>query len=215
MITADSTLYHLIEVKKEREQFTFKSLTKPSAVIFNAFNDIPVNTERYYTWSNFFDDFHNTVMVYGTTRQIEANHTLASRFSTTLADRFTEDLIPIRKDSEILSSELGDRDLIIIGHPSDNQLMADVLKRVNITFKKNLFEWDEKEYSSSDEGLFLALPNPYNSRKAVYLFIANSALQLYQMTKNFNRMPSWAVYKGDRITEKGYHQPEWTIKRFE
>ena len=38
----------------------------------------------------------------------------------------------------------------------------------------------------------------------MYIFSSNSALELYQMTKDRNRLPGWAIFKGDKITEKGY-----------
>jgi hypothetical protein len=80
--------------------------------------------------------------------------------------------------------------------------------RLEIKVKKNLFEWNDKIYSRSDEGLFLALPNPFNGDKTVYLFITNSALELYQMTKVVNRIPQWAIFRGDKIVEQGYYESE-------
>ena len=132
-------------------------------------------------------------------------------FSTMLADRFTEDLTPLYKDSELSPETLSGKNLIIIGHPADNQLMAEMLNKAGVPYRKNYFEWREKPYGDPDDGLFLALPNPYNPQRAVYLFVTNSAMQLYKMTRDFNRMPSWAIYKSGKITDKGYHQPEWTI----
>jgi general secretion pathway protein L len=43
--------------------------------------------------------------VYGTTRQVEANHTAALRFQTVLAEQFTEVFSPLRQDAEKLSRE--------------------------------------------------------------------------------------------------------------
>jgi len=78
--------------------------------------------------------------------------------------------------------------------------------QLNIKVRKNLFEWNDKIYSRSDEGLFLALPNPYNNEKIIYLFITNSALELHQMTKVVNRIPQWAIFRGDKIIEQGYYE---------
>jgi hypothetical protein len=63
-------------------------------------------------------------------------------------------------------------------------------------------------YAEPDDGLFLALPNPTNREKVVYLFVSNSALELYQMTKRFQGMPSWALFKGDQVIDRGFHQVE-------
>jgi hypothetical protein len=211
--TDNSNEYHMVDVKGSGSSFTFVTDEKPVEMRFNVFNDIPVRKTDYFTWSNFFDDFHHTKIVYGTRRRIEANHTLALRFSTMLADRYTEDLMPVIKDSEITADDLKAHDLIIIGNISDNNLMAAVADSFDLDLTKNLFRWQDQLYADALEGVFIALPNPYNTEKAVYLFYSNSALQLYHMTRERKRMPSWAVYHEDDIVDKGYHKnPELTIR---
>jgi hypothetical protein len=88
---------------------------------------------------------------------------------------------------------------------ADNGLMKRLVKKLGITAGKNFFQWQDKTYAAPDDGLFAVFPNPYNPQKVVYLVIANSALELYQMTKEYHRMPSWAVFKGEEIVKKGYH----------
>jgi hypothetical protein len=65
--------------------------------------------------------------------------------------------------------------------------------------------WNGRTYGDPDDGAILVYPNPFNPGRAVYLILANSALQLYQMTKAYQPVPSWAIFKGDQIVEKGYH----------
>ena len=86
------------EVKGERTELTFSVPQKPERVVFDAGRDIPVPLANPYSFVNFSDDFTRTKIVYGTTRQIEANHTLALRFQTTLADSYSEELPPVVKD---------------------------------------------------------------------------------------------------------------------
>ena len=207
-------IYKLLEITDLKQSFTFDVDDGNSEFKFNSLNDIPVNHKNYYTWSNIFDDWKTAKIVYGTKRQIEANHTLALRFSTALADRFTEDLIPIIKDSEVSEDQLRNSDLIVMGNVEDNSLMKLFCDRLKIKVRKNLFEWNDKTYGRSDEGLFLALPNPYNNQKIIYLFITNSALELHQMTKVVNRMPQWAIFRGDKIIEQGYYESELTTKNY-
>ena len=203
--TGEKTVYKLITVQKLQETFSFSTDSKPLELSFNGLNDVPLENERYFTWANFFDDFHHTMIVYGTKRQIEANHTMALRFSTVLADRYTEILMPVIKDAEISMEQLKNNDLIVLGNVADNNLMAELVRHYGLNIKKNNFSWQGHEGHASEQGLFLALPNPYNSNRSVYLFSGNSALSLYNMTKEMKRMPSWAVYAGDEITEKGFH----------
>jgi hypothetical protein len=202
--TASNEIYKLIEIKKSEETFVLDSEDEVLSVDFNPLEDIPHKTQSYYTWSNIFDDWKSAKIVYGTGGQIEANHTLALRFSTALADRFTEDLIPVVKESELNESDLKNNDLVIIGGIEDNNLLKRISEKLNLKIGKNNFEWNNKNYTRSDDGLYLSLPNPYNDLKVVYLFISNSALELYQMTKTILTMPQWAIFKGDKIVEKGY-----------
>ena len=162
--------------------------------------------ENFYTMSSYYDDFHNTMVVYGTSRQIEANHTLALRFSKLLGDRVSERMPLVKKESEITKEELASSDLIILGGIEDNGLMKTVANKLDLILGKNLFKWQGKTYGDASDGLFAAFPNPFNPEKFALLFIANSALQLHQMTKEYNRMPAWALFKEDKIEEKGFYK---------
>ncbi|NIM15072.1 MAG: hypothetical protein GTO45_24175 [Candidatus Aminicenantes bacterium] len=197
----------MVEVTKGEQSFTFtlKKEQKPVKIVFNAGNDIPVSRENFYTLRNHYEDFHHTVFVYGTSRQIELNHTLALRYRNVLADRYMEILAPVKKDSEVDESELASHDIFVLGGVADNGLMRRMKEKLGLSAGKNYFHWQDKTYGDPDDGLFLVYPNPYNPKKVVYLVIANSALQLYHMTKSYKRVPSWAVFKGDQIVKEGYH----------
>jgi hypothetical protein len=197
-----------IEVKKAEESISFTFKEKPLSVTFNAGNDIPVPQENFYTFSNYFDDFHHAIFVYGTSRQIEANHTLTLRYRDLLANRYTEILPPVKKDSEVSEEELASNDVFVLGGIADNGLLERIVNKLGLSVGKNFFQWQGKTYGAADDGLFAAFPNPFNPQKTVYLVIANSALQLYWMTERYQRMPSWALFKKDEMVKKGYHSPE-------
>ena len=182
---------------------------QPTRVSFNPGNDFPVAHERYYTWANFVDDWPAAVIAYGTSREIEANHTLALRWQTTLADAFTEALPPVWRDSELSAEQLASHDVIVMGQPADNSLTARLAAKLPVELGKDFFRWQGVTYAASDDGLFLVLPNPYNPKRVLYLITANSALELYQMTRSYTRdLPSWAVFKGDHVADRGYHAVE-------
>lgn len=195
----------LVEVKDDEQKYDFVLNEKPEKIIFNYGNDIPVQHNNYYTYQNFFDDFATTLIIYGTTQQIEANHTIALRYQKMVADRFTEVFQPLRKDSEVDESELQKNDLIILGGPSENSLAKKIFDKFGIECGTYFFKWNGALYNNNDDGLYLTYPNPYNPQKTVYVFIGNSAQQLYQMTKAHQTMPAWALFKGSRIVNKGYY----------
>ena len=203
--TEKGKTWECLEMKDAAQSFSFNLEEKPVRVDFNAGNDIPVPRENFYTFSNYYDDNHHTIFVYGTARQIEGNHTLTQRYRDVLADRFTEILPPLKKDGEISQEELASHDLFILGSAADNSLMKRVAEKLGLVLGKNYFQWQGKTYGDADDGLFAAFPNPFNRDKVVYLFIANSALQLHQMTKNYIKLLSWALFKGDKLVEEGYH----------
>ncbi len=211
--TDERVHWHKIQIRNQEERITIKVPHQPRQVTFNAGSDIPVQRENYYTWSNFYDDFHHTCIVYGTCRQIEANHTLARRFQTALADRYSEILPRIRKDSEISAQELANSDIIVLGGTADNSLMETIAGKVGLEPGKNMFQWQEKIYGQRDDGLFLVIPNPFNPNKVAYLVIGNSALQLYHMTRTAPSLASWAIFKKDEIIAQGFHPVErFTLK---
>ena len=197
--------WEIIEVKNASQSFSFQLEQKPRRLIFNAGNDVPVTRENFYTYANYFDDFHHTIFVYGTSRQIEANHTLTLRYRDLLADRYTEILPPLKKDSEISEEELASHDLFVLGGIADNTLVERLAEKLALVLGKNFFKWQGKWYGDPDDGLFAAFPNPFNPRKVVYLVIANSALQLFHMTAAYQAMPSWALFKGNKKVKTGYH----------
>jgi hypothetical protein len=206
--TAGEVQWKVVECTQARQKFSFPLKGKPVKVTFNAAGDIPVARANFYTFSNFFDDFSKTTIVYGTSRQIEANHSLALKFQTVLADQFTENLPPVVQDNAVSDSVLASSDLILLGGIADNSLLTRVLNRLGLSLEKNLFRWKEKTFADPDDGLFAVYPNPFNTRRVVYLFIGNSALELYQMTRRWTPLPSWAIFKGDQVVDRGYHGAE-------
>lgn len=202
--TAKGVKRHLVEVSTSRTSLSFVSESQPISLSFNAGNDVPVNMERFYSFSNFYDDFHHTLIIHGTSRQIEANRTLAFGFQEVLADRYSEILCPVKKESEVTGKDLRENDLMVLGGTADNTLTKKLAEQLGLKLGKNHFTWMGKTYGDSDDGLIAVFPNPYNKQKAVYLIIGNSALQLYQMTRRYHRISSWAVFKNDKVKEQGY-----------
>ena len=196
-----------VEGDEKQIPFSFTTSSKPLSVETHWSSPLPVNNPRFPTLNYLIEEFHDALLVYGTSRQIEANHTLGLRFQTTLADSFSETFIPLVKDGEVDEEELKNHDLILLGGPQDNGLTARVLPDLNLEAGPGLFRWKGELFAKPDQGLFVALPSPFNPKKTVYLYLANSAMELYQMTKRFQNLPSWALFQGETATEKGYFTP--------
>ncbi len=209
----DRNIMKLIEIKNtEISEFVFELPSKPDSLTFNVCNDVPLNMKEFYTFSNITDDFKKIYIVYGTSKHTDTNRTLAMRFQNIIADAFTEILLPLKKDSELTMDEISSHDLLIMGSPEDNSLLERFKEKIPVRFGRGFFEWNGKLFSSPDDGLFLAISNSFNKERIWYIFIANSALELYHMTKRYQILPTWAIFKGEKILDKGLSdQSEFTI----
>jgi hypothetical protein len=209
--TENGTQVEMVTVMSSPQKFSFTTHGRPERLLFNVGNDIPVGRNEYFSYSNLFDDFKNVMIVYGTSRQVEANHTLALKYQTVLADQFTEDLLPVKQDNMFSQEGCAASDLVILGNGGDNEVLRSVAERIGLAVGKNMFRWQGKTYASPDDGLFFAAANPYNRSRAVYCFVANSELQLYWMTRRHQPLPAWALFKGEQVADRGFPPPAQMI----
>jgi hypothetical protein len=196
---------HRIEVAgKEAIELHFDQ--RPTRVVFDALHDLPVEHDNFYEWRNLIDDFHDTLIVYGTARQIEANHTMARRWQEKVADTYIEILPPLVKDSEIDEVQVTTHDLIAMGTLMDNYFFGHMPENLPVRLGRNHFEWMGETYGEPDDGLFLVVPNPWNPDRVMYVIAANSGMELYDMTETYHKdIPQWARFKGDEIVDRGYY----------
>jgi hypothetical protein len=190
-------------------QATFTVPGKARRVVFDALFDLPVATDRHHALSSFAEDFSRTLVVYGTGRQVEANRTLALRFQSTLADAFSETLPRVVADAEVEESELAAHDLFVIGDPRDNALLARLVPKLPLASGPGWFRFDGRTGGDARDGLYLALPSPFASGRALHVLLANTPLQLHEMTKTYRAgLPAWAVFRGEKVEREGHFPPE-------
>jgi hypothetical protein len=191
---------------------TFTVAEKPRRVVFDALADFPVATARHHAFSSFAEDFRSTLIVYGTGRQIEANRTLALRFQSVLADGFSEILPPVVQDAEVDEADLAGHDLFVIGDPRDNALMARLLPQLPVQAGPGFFRFQGTMYADERDGLYLALPSPFAAGRVLHVFLANTPLQLFEMTKTYRAgLPAWAVFRGEKAEKEGH----FPVERFD
>lgn len=207
--TGEQRYVRRLEMRGRETAVTFGFDERPTKIEFNALNDFPADNPNFYIWGNLIDDFQDALIVYGTARMDEGNHTLARRWQETVANTYIEILLPLVKDSELSSEQAANHDLIVMGTLNDNRWFSNGIGGLPVKFGRNHFEWRGVTYSQSNDGLFLVVPNPFNTKRVMYILAANSALQLHEMTKVYVRdIPSWAVFSGEQVAAKGYHPAE-------
>jgi len=125
-----------------------------------------------------------------------------------VADAFTEVLPEIKPDAEVTEQDLKNRDLVIFGGIEENALLTKLAEegKLPVAFGKGFFRFQGQTYAQPEDGIAFAVPNPWNPRRMLYVYSANTRLQLWQMTKAYQRgLPGWAIWKGSEIAAKGFH----------
>jgi hypothetical protein len=199
--------YEPVEVSKAEEIFTFTSKEKPLRVAYDAAADVPVVRDGGVALPSMLDDFSALLWVRGSSREVEANRTLASLWRDVVADTFVEVLPPLEADAEIPDADLAAHDLVVIGGPEDNAVAARMATQWKLPLEtgKGFFRWQGKTYARPDDGIAVAFPNPWNPRRTAFLYLANSKVQAWRMLKGWQRgLPSWAVWKEAEVASKGF-----------
>lgn len=199
-----------VQMSGDPATFTFATKARPLRLVFNTGNDLPVARSQFWVPGNLLDDWSSALLVYGTSREIEAQRTLALNWRELMADHMTEVLLPLKADADVDESELASMDLVVFGGPAENALAARLQGegRLPLEVGAGWFRWQERTYGRSDDGLLLALPNPWNAKRLMVLFIANSRLQLWAMTRTIPRgLPGWTLYRDSDVKDKGHALP--------
>ena len=199
-----------VEVKATKAMFSFTCDAPLRRLTFNAGHDIPVSRPDFWVPGNVLDDWSATLLVQGTTCEVEAQRTLATMYRDTLADNMTEVLLPLKTDAEVTDAELAASDLVVFGGPAENGLSARLKAedRLPLEAGSGWFKWQGRTYGRLDDGLLAAFPNPWNPKRLLVLVLANSRIQQWAMTKAIPRgLPGWTVYRGSEVQQKGHARP--------
>ena len=196
-----------VEMKEAKATFTYTCDARPTRVVFNAGNDLPVPRGNFWIPGNVLDDWSAALLVYGTAREVEAQRTLAMHYRDTLADNMTEVLLPLKADAEVSDSDLAGSDLLLFGGPAENGLAARLQAEGKLPLEagSGWFKWQGRTYGRPDDGLLSAFPNPWNPKRMLVLVLSNSRTQEWAMTKTIPRgLPGWTLYRGSEIRQKGH-----------
>ena len=209
--TTKGSRFERLDLQGPMASFTFRTEAKPVRLIFNAGGDVATPLANPFAPGNLLDDWSRALILYGSSRAVEAQRSLALQWRETVADAMTEVLIPAKPDAEATEADLASRDLVILGGPADNALAARMQAegRWPLEGGDNRFRWQGRTYAKPEDGLVATFPNPWNPQRSLTVLVANSALQLYHMTRQAPRgLQGWALYKGAEVAAKGFARPE-------
>jgi len=199
--------YERIQVSGAEESFAFSSKERPLRVTFDAAADVPVRRDGGTALTSVLDDFSSLLWVRGTSREVEANRTLALLWRDVVADASVEVLPPLAADAEVSDADLASHDLVVVGGPLDNAVAARMAERWKLPLEvgKGFFRWQGRAHARPEDGIAVAFPNPWNPKRTAFLYLANSKVQAWRMLKGWQRgLPSWAIWKEGEVASKGF-----------
>jgi len=124
----------------------------------------------------------STIIVYGTHLEAGANRYAAEQWQKQFLDQF-ESAVPIHKDFEVTEKDLADHDVLFIGRPETNSVLAAWAKPLMLDYDGAVFQLAGKDHSSENDALVLAATNPLNKKRMVLIAAGNSPLGTVLLTR--------------------------------
>lgn len=82
--------------------------------------------------------------------------------------------LTIKRSAEVSEQELINSAIILVGSLNSNKILQKIKDKLPVNFQPNHFSFNDKDYDSSDETIFLVSRNPFNQNKILLLFSGNN-----------------------------------------
>jgi phospholipase B-like protein len=165
---------------------------------------VPVdNGGATYVASDIRHRLRSAILVYGTVNDAGANRYAAEQLQKDYLDWF-ESAVPIRKDFEVTEQELRTHDVIFVGRPETNSMLAAWKAQIGLDADGGLFRISGKEHASETEALAFAAANPLDKKHMVLVLAGNNALETVRLsTAGLNRT-EYSIFDSGKETSSGF-----------
>jgi hypothetical protein len=152
------------------------------------------------------EDLANTVIVYGTVTEAGANRYAAERLQAQFLDAL-ETRVPVLRDYEVTPDQLRSRNVVFVGRPETNSMLASWADRLDLHFDGNTFGVRGVEHGSENDSLLYAAANPMDRTHKVLVLAGNSAIATVRLsapTPRSREMAQYAVYDHGKFVDSGF-----------
>jgi hypothetical protein len=184
--------------KKAHDEFVAKWLKQPG--LPGAENG-PLYVARFSQ-----EDLANAVIVYGTVTEAGANRYAAERLQAEFLDGF-ESRVPLLRDYEVTPDQLRLRNVVFVGRPETNSMLASWADRVGLHFDGSTFGIRGVEHGSENDSLLYAAANPLDRTNKVLVFAGNSAIatvRVAEATAHSREIAQYAIYDQRKLVDSGF-----------
>ncbi len=145
----------------------------------------------------------SSVIVYGTMREAGANRYSAEQMQNHFLDRY-ESQVPIYKDFEVTDDLLRHRDVVFVGRPESNSILARWSEKIGLDYSGAAFKMDGKVHASEREGLILAATNPLDATHMVLVVAGNDALSTVKSQKIDLSSDEYVIFRDGDEPARGF-----------
>ncbi|HEY2956008.1 MAG TPA: hypothetical protein VGK89_12250 [Candidatus Eisenbacteria bacterium] len=143
------------------------------------------------------------LIVYGTRDQ--AAVTLLRARALALAGRFAGgDSAAARADRDATPQELGDRMLVLLGGPAENEWTRRLAPGLPLEFTPRGFRWFGRDYERPGDAIHLVYPSPLEPRRFLLLVAGNSPAALSDRGGGLGfGLDDWRIYRDGVLARRG------------
>ena len=141
----------------------------PRRVILDKYRTSACGNGVPFTALTFDNDLENTLIVYGTLDESDANREAALMLQQALRRREHNIPAPVKADTEATEDELRTHHLVLLGHPGSNALAARFRKDIPVAFGPHSFSIRGVPYANPETTVLVAAANPLNPRFSLVL----------------------------------------------
>jgi hypothetical protein len=135
----------------------------------------------------------SAVLVYGTVREAGANRYAAECLQREFLNHY-ESQVPIYKDFEATDEVLRHHDVIFVGRPEANSMLAAWAPKLEIHYDGASFQIEGKVHASEREALLQAAQSPLDPAHMVLVLAGNDALRTVKLAQSVRNVEEAAEY---------------------
>jgi Phospholipase B len=130
---------------------------------------------RFWSVASFERQLDETVIVYGTLAEADAQREAAHALQQKIASRWSNVFLPVKADNEVSDSLLKESHVLLVGRPATNRVTARFTSALPVRFGPASFAVAGETFAHSDTAVVAAGPNPLAAGRSVVVFAGLSA----------------------------------------
>ncbi|MEO8616601.1 MAG: C45 family autoproteolytic acyltransferase/hydrolase [Luteolibacter sp.] len=142
----------------------------PRRVVVDKYRISACGNGAPFTVLGYDDDLENSLILYGTLDEADANREAARMLQDVLRRRSHGLVVPVKADTGASEDELRNHHLILLGHPGSNSLAARFRKQIPVVFGPHSFALRGAIYAHPESAVLVAAENPLNRRFSLVLY---------------------------------------------